>query len=218
MEERLVSRRCFSAKSLCQSSSKELRELWGSKVGEDFYRLIHGEEIEERESERASINHSRVLSPDKRTPEHAWSNLVALLSKGAMRLREEGFYAQSLQLSLKFIQSRGLYGQGVDYWDKRARFFETQDTELLLAELGRLWKGAPPHRILRIGITLSSLVPANKHQLSLFEDPKQALLFQAIDKLNKENRKNLIVTATSVELNRPSHAPIAFGHIPERYE
>lgn len=219
MEERLVAARCHSARILCQKSSLEMRQLWGSKVGEDLWRLIRGEEIEEGDTERASISHSRVLSPSTRTPEHAWSNLVELVSKAAMRLRQEGFYARSLQLNLKFLHRGGIHkDSGTDYWDQKVRFVETQDTALFLKELSALWAQAPKHNILKIGVVISALVPAHHHQLSLWEDTKQTKLMSALDKLNKTHRKNLVVFGASVALERASHAPISFGHIPKKYE
>lgn len=213
MEERLVEARCSSARTLCSKSMAELAALWGSRVGADFWRLIHGEEIEERETKRGSISHSRVLSPDKRTPDYAWSNLVALLSKAAMRLREEGYYARGLDLNLKFLRH-----YGADTWHRHVRLFETQDTASLLRELAILWSEAPKQRILKIGVVLSGLVPADRCQLSLWENGKQSNLMRALDSLNKTHRKNLVVYAASVERERAFHAPIAFGHIPERYE
>ena len=131
-----------------------------------------------------------------------------------MRLREEGFYARSLQLNLEFLRK----GDANDYWDNRKRFFETQDTSFLLGELKTLWAKAPKHNILKIGVVVSSLVPVEKHQLSLFEDAKHAKLIMAVDKLNKNHRKNLVLFGDSTELGKTSAAPIAFGHIPEDYE
>ncbi len=214
MEQRLIDARCFSARALCEKSQSELHRLWGSKVGEDFWKLIRGEQLDERETNRGSIGHSRVLAPDKRNPESAWSNLVALTCKAAMRLRDEGFYAQSLQLDLKYLRNNS----GAPYWEKRARFFETQDTSIFLKELTALWNDAPKEGLLKIGIVLSSLVPAKNHQLSLLEDTKQENLMSAIDKLNKTHRKNLVVYGASIELERQHHAPIAFGHIPKKFE
>jgi len=233
MERRLLEARCYSARALCQKSSAELHQLWGSKLGDDFWRLIHGEELAERETERASISHSRVLSPDCRNAESAWANLVGLISKAAMRLREEGFYTRTLHLNLKFL-NRGSFSRfyGAEdlhandtatsptttHWEKKTRLMETQDTELLIKELAALWKDAPKNNLLKIGIVLGSLAPVHHGQLSLFEDVKQTKLMIALDQLNKNYRKNLVVYGSSVELGRSSHAPIAFGHIPERYE
>ena len=226
MEERLVEKKCSTARHLCQKSISEMRTLWGSKNGEDFWRLIRGEELEEKNSPCASIGHSRVLGPNSRAPKTAWSHLVALLSKAAMRLREAGYYTRSLQLSLKLLNSssRQRYWEEKDpeerknHWEQRARFSETQDTTFLLQKLSELWAEAPKNRILRIGVTLSAFVPANQHQLSLFEDNKKALLMSAFDKLNKKYRKNLVVIAESSELERAREAPIAFGHIPAEFE
>ena len=215
MEERLIMARCPSARILCQKSMAEMHDLWGGRLGEDFWRLIHGEELEERETERGSIGHSRVLSPSTRTPEHAWAHLVALLSKAAMRLRDEQFYARSLHLGLAFLQS----GRGVEYWDKRVKFFETQDTAILLKELPTLWNEVPKgSKIFKVGVVLSGLVPSDKHQLSLWEDVKQTKLMRALDKLNKTHRKNLVVYGASSSLDSTPHAPIAFGHIPDEFE
>ncbi len=214
MEERLFANRCTSAKALCQKSLAEMREIWGGKVGEDFWKLIRGQVVEEKVSERASIGHSRVLGPDSRTPEKAWSNLIALTSKAAMRLREAGFYAKSFHLSLKLISSQ----PDTAHWEGRERFSETQDTAVLLEKLSHLWGSAPKEKILRIGVSLSAFVPANKHQLNLFEDGKRDLLMSAFDKLNKKYRKNLVIIADSSEIAKTSHAPIAFGHIPSDFE
>ncbi|NLF25730.1 MAG: DNA polymerase [Deltaproteobacteria bacterium] len=212
MEERLIRAHCMSARALCHKSFSEMVDLWGSKVGGDFWRLIRGEVLEERETERSSIGHSRVLPPNTRNAEDAWSNLVALLSKAAMRLRGEGFYARSLQLNLQFLRK----GTGISHWDKRARFFETQDTTLLLHELGALWAEAPKENILKVGVVLSSLVPEDKHQLSLMEDSKRDRLMAALDSLNKGQQKNLVVYGASSELGQPTQAKIAFGYIPEK--
>jgi DNA polymerase-4 len=231
MEERLVGRRCASVKGLCEKTITEMRELWGNKCGEDFWRLIRGEELQERDTSRSSIGHSRVLGPESRNPEKAWSHLIALLSKAAMRLREAQLYAQTLQLHLKLRHSyRGGFDDthrsfsdhtdpagvdtAADHWERRARFSETQDTALLLQELSALWGEAPKDRVLRIGVTLGGLISARAHQPSLFESNNRESLMQAFDKLNKKYRKNLVVVAGSSELDQSRQAPIAFGHIP----
>jgi DNA polymerase-4 len=214
MEERLVEKKCSNVRLLLQKTPSEMRELWGGKHGEDFWKLIRGHELEEKDSPCASIGHSRVLSPNSRTSQSAWSHLVALLSKAAMRLREAEYFTRSLQLSLKFLGS----SSENSHWDQRVRFPETQDTTFLLKKLSELWASAPQNRILRIGVALSAFVPAHKHQLSLFEDNRKALLMSAFDKLNKKYRKNLVVIAESSELERAREAPIAFGHIPAEFE
>ena len=132
-----------------------------------------------------------------------------------MRLRDEQFYARSLHLGLAFLQS----GRGVEYWDKRVKFFETQDTAILLKELTTLWNEVPiGSKIFKVGVVLSGLVPSDKHQLSLWEDVKQTKLMRALDKLNKTHRKNLVVYGASSSLDSTPHAPIAFGHIPDEFE
>lgn len=214
MEERLFARRCSTVKALCERSPAELRELWGGKMGEDLWRLLRGEELAERETQRGSISHSRVLSPQSRTPQLAWAHLVALLSKAAMRLRESELLTRSLQVNVKFLGSRDAKSE----WEKRARIAETQDTAKLIEVLALLWRELPSGRILRVGVTLSALEARTSPQLRLFQDPKREALMNAFDVLNRKHRKNLIVVAESIELERPSHAAIAFGHIPSEAE
>jgi len=216
MEKRLIEARCLTAQMLCQKSSAEMYELWGSKVGEDFWKLIHGEEVEEVETERGSISHSRVLAPQQRSQEYARAHLIALVSKAGMRLRHEEFYTRSLSLHLTFLHS----GMGTNHWEERSKFFETQDTGILIDTLLSLWNQAPHSRgiIYKIGIVLGSLVPKQSHQLSLWESDKQNKLMTALDSLNSHYRKNLIVYGASSELEKSHHAPIAFGHIPEKFE
>lgn len=224
MEKRLLQSCCFSVRELCEKSPEQMRRLWGGRLGEDMWRLIRGEDLEELETQRRSISHSRVLSPETRTPEHAWAHLVALVSKAAMRLREEGFYARSLQLNLKFlVRKQDSWEREAQYWDGKTHFFETQDTQVFLQALSDLWRSvlqerAPKKHIFKVGVVLSGLVPAERHQLSFWENTRREKLMQAIDKLNKLHRKNLVVYAESRALHTPSHAPIAFGHIPELYE
>jgi DNA polymerase-4 len=209
-----------------------------------MWHLIRGDEIKRAEYERASISHSKVLAPKERTADDAWRYLVALLVKGCMRLREEGFYATTLSLYLKFQYSysfeRGSFERGSfeergessnqvrnsRYWEGKVSFFESNDTEIFLMGLEKLWLKArkeslQKHHVLRVGVVLSGLVPTSKHQLSIFEDIKREKLMSAIDALNMKyikqgrRKRSTITIASSADLKA---APIAFRHIPKEYE
>ena len=176
MEERFIAHRCLSAKKMFEFSVEEMRQIWGGVVGERFWHLIRGENLEEHDTKRGSISHSKVLAPDKRTNADAWPVVVRLLSKACMRLREEGYYSKELLLSLKFVER----DRDERHWHTHARFAETQDSILLIKELEKLWQQLPQRKILRVGVAVSQLVPASKHQLSLFEDSKRDKLMSTL--------------------------------------
>jgi DNA polymerase IV len=214
MEERFIKRRCLSAKKMYEFSVSDMREIWGGVVGERFWHLIRGENLEDRETTRASISHSKVLAPDKRERHAVWPIAVRLLSKACMRLRDEDFYTKELWLSVKFVER----DKDLKHWHSHARIFETQDSITLIKELEKLWQQMPHGKILRVGLALSQLVPVTKHQLSLFEDPKREKLMNAIDQINKNSRSNLVYVGDSHDFKDNAAAAIAFQRIPKEYE
>ncbi len=222
MEKHLLAAGCTSASQLCQKTPAQLKRLWG-KHGLDFWRLIHGEEVEPAEAKESipgSISHSRVLPPAERNADCAWSTLVSLLSLAAMRLREEGLCTRSLQLRVKLMNTRHQNQEDnhINHWDDHVHFAETQDSLRLLEELEQLWQRAPHEGILYVAVSLSALSAMAGPQLSLFHEKQNTELMAALDKLNKTHRKNLVVFGSSSDLKHSSQAPIAFSHIPKDYE
>jgi DNA polymerase-4 len=227
MEERLMRARCRSMGDLLALSPQRLREVWGSIGGEELWYLLRGEELEERETKRSSISHSHVLAPELRTPEGAWATISRLLEKAAVRLREERFYAQELSVFVSYLmgyrsKSAGPYGyvareerDSGRYFHETVRFFETQDTGLLLQYLGEIWRDAPQKHFLKVGVALGRLRPYTAHQLSLFEDPKREALMSAVDEINEEHKKPLLYYACTKEAQAVVKSPIAFRHIPK---
>jgi len=214
MEKRLLEHRCLTVERLYQFSMSEMREIWGGITGEIFYRQMRGEDLKDKPTKRGSIGHSHVLPPDQRNLKDAFAICVRLLSKACMRLREEGYFTQEFELNFKFICPE----EADSHWSYKQKVPETQDTFLLTKELEKIWPKEIPHRLLRVGITLSSLVPEAQHQLSLFEDYKNPPLMQALDDLNKKYSKNLIYLGSAQSTKNAAPARIAFQRIPKLYE
>jgi DNA polymerase-4 len=223
MEIRLANARCLTVKKMYQLSIHEMREIWGGITGERFWWLIRGETLDAQATERRTIGHSRVLAPQHRNYQDAWSISVQLLSKACMRLREEGFNCKELTFSMKFIANN----PNEKYWKARAKFIETKDTSFLIKELEKLWKellkSKSRNKILKVSVTLHNLVSEQKKQLSLFEDYKSNSLMKALDIVNKKYRSSTVYIAGAQNKDEigkaPSgKAPIAFQHIPKLYE
>ena len=102
MEARLNDKKIFSIQKLCSLSVKELRQAWGSILGEQMWHLLRGEEVLQKSTEQKSINHSHVLPPELRHEPGALLVLKKLTSKAAIRLRKDQFFASGIQIFVKF--------------------------------------------------------------------------------------------------------------------
>jgi DNA polymerase-4 len=214
MEVRFHERGCFSARQLFALTEREMKSIWGGVVGERFFRLIRGEELPESESERGSVSHSKVLAPELRTKDAAWPIAVRLLTKACVRLRTEGFYAKDLWLSVKFLER----DPEKRAWHQRAKCFETQDSLKLVEELERMWSEMPRRTMLKVGIALSGLVPAQHHQRTLFEDTRREALMSALDEVNGKFRDGTVYVADAHAAIRTATNAIAFQRIPGEEE
>jgi DNA polymerase-4 len=214
MEKRFFEWGIRSAERMYDLTEREMREIWGGIVGERFYKAIRGEQTEERESERGSVSHSKVLAPESRSFESAWPVILNLLMKACMRLRSEGFYAKEMWVSLKYVER----DRERRRWQQRARFAETCDSLLLVKELERLWESAPRRTLLRVGVALSQLIPARNHQIGIFEDPKRESLMQALDSINHRYQGNVVYPAGAHASRAIRTNAIAFQRIPDESE
>ena len=110
---------------------KRARQIWGSVQGERFWYALHGYEVDEPETKKSMIGHSRVLTKGYEHPDEARVVARALLLKAASRLRHYKLYARSMSLSVRMRPEGG--------WDGAARFTPAQDSYRFLKELDGLW-------------------------------------------------------------------------------
>jgi DNA polymerase-4 len=214
MEERFHARGCFSAAQLFAMTPREMTAIWGGVLGERFFQLIRGADLPEEATERSSISHSKVLSPDSRSPEAAWPIAVRLLTKACVRLRSENLYTRELWLSIKFLER----DPSKRKWHKKIKCFETNDSLLLLENLERLWADMPRGAILRVGVALSNLAQATYHQPSLFENPRRESLMMALDAVNQKFSDGALYVADAHTARKTSTNSIAFQRIPSEDE
>lgn len=193
MEARLQSTGIVTTKGLYDTQSKQLRRLWRSVHGERLWYALHGYALQALPTQRAMYGHGRVLPPEWRTPEKARTCSRLLLTKAARRMRRDGFYARELQLWLQD------YEHG---WARTQTLASVNDDQACLAGLELLWAQARNElpvrfRVLRCGVTLGLLIPANVRQLELFaaSDPRRRKwerITTAIDALNYRNGKRVV--------------------------
>ena len=193
MELRLNSAGISTIEQLWNAQPKHLRALWHSVNGERMWYALHGYEIHAMPTSRGMFGHGRVLPPAWRDTAHGLSCSRLLLTKAARRMRRDGFYASKLWLWLDIRNSA---------WFGERELPCVQDDHACLAALAALWQKAQaelPSRaeIIRVGVTLLDLSPANERQLDLLmnddgERQKCEMITNTIDRLNRKFGKRVV--------------------------
>ena len=216
MEERLSRAGILTIADLWHSQPKHLRALWGNVNGERMWYALHGYDIQATATSRGMFGHGRVLPPEWRDPEHSLSCSRLLLTKAARRMRRDGFYAGRLWL---WLDIRG------SAWFGQRQLHCVQDDHACLAALAALWEKARaeiPKRaeIIRVGVTLLDLSPANARQLDLLENDDGArqkceLITNTVDLLNRKFGKRVVTLgAWTQPPGGYAGGKIAFNRIP----
>ena len=209
-EARLHACGITTVEQLCRASKEVLRRAWNGIEGDRMYALLRGEEVERPPSQRCTVGHSKVLEPKCRTLPLAEAVLHRLLQKAATRLREMGYLAGGLGVSVKFL--------GHERWSDEMHFLETQDTLDFIRVFALLWQRIPPTSPppLAVGVTLFHLSAAHNVTLNLPRmEVSRLALDHAMDKLNQCYGKNTIYFGGAQAALESSPPPIAFTHVPK---
>jgi len=193
MEVRLNLAGIATIQNLYDAQPKHLRALWKSVNGERMWYALHGYDIHAMPTSRGMYGHARVLPPHWRNKVHAHSCSRLLLTKAARRMRRDNFYAGKLWLWLDMRQGG---------WHAQCELPAVQDDFACLTALNGLWRKACAEipvkpEIVRVGVTLLELTPANERQLDLFlnDDVKRQkceLITNTIDRLNRKFGKRVL--------------------------
>ena len=232
-EKRLNERGIRTMDELMKLDCEQAGEVWGSVWGERLWHWLKGEDFDMSETEHLkSISHQHVLGPEMRSPEKAWAVAHKLLHKAAMRLRAGGLWASNVGLAVGFAVPRGpgnapvsTYGVPRKGWHGELKISESQDNQMLIAALRRLWdqqpQGAESQQPYFVGVTLGGLVPDRLHTLSLFDamegEQSRTRLMATMDELNHKYGMGTLAPATMLSAYKAAPTRIAFHSIPELF-
>jgi DNA polymerase-4 len=215
MERRLKLYGIFSVEQLCQAPAKTLAEVWGSKIlGERWYRILHGEDVQDTPTQRQTVSHSHILPPDLRTDEGAYGVLMRLVHKAAARMRKTGYWCGSVSVGVSFMgEDRG----DSVWWEESTRVPRCQDTPAILAAAARLWElRVRDRKPFKVGTVLSDLVPARSATPSLFdEDRKGEDISAAMDEVNAEFGASVVYLGAMFGMRDAAPSRVAFTQIPD---
>jgi DNA polymerase-4 len=219
MEARLHRGGVRDIASLLSLEPKEARHIWGSVGGERYWYELHGIDIPMLQTGRRTIGHSRVLSPDMRTPGRTRIVSRALLMKAATRLRRYGLAASALGLSARRAHQPSLVAE--------TTFSPTQDSFTLLEILDDLWRQFPRSRepFKKVSIWISRLHPVDTRSRDLFIETrpdgftKKEILWRSVDKLVARYGRETVTLASQKDLGlQYLGAKIAFTRVPDAQE
>ena len=210
MEVRLRKFAVWDVERLLALTPAQMCNAWGSRVhGWRWWYLLRGEDVPLKPTKRHTVGHSHVLPPDLRTDAGSRGVLVRLIHKAAARLRDAGYWAGALWVSVR-------YEDGMR-WDTGRRFSRCQDTPALLRVFGELWDARPPGGDpKKVSMVLTDLVPARAATPSLFGDDRaEADLSHAMDRINRAFGKNMAHFGTMHGMGETAPTRIAFNQVPE---
>lgn len=203
MKARLNAAGLFSVQDLYDADVGELRRAFGSVVGERWWYLLRGYEMDFPETEQKSLGHSHVLSPEDRTESGCREVLLRLIQKATARLRANQLCAKSVNFHVHGLAKS---------WQAHSRMDATNDTIQVNDEFLRHWAGRNFERPLRVGLTFSDLVSASGVTPSLFDSGVQrGHLNEAVDRVNQKFGKNSVYLAGMRGAKDAADEKIAFN-------
>ncbi len=203
MAARLGSVGIFDSDGMIDATRDDLRRAFGSVIGERWWYLLRGFELDEQPTHRRSLGHSHVLPPELRTEQGAKDVMLRLIQKATARLRAEELWATEMYLRI------GAKGHSWKTWTKLPPL---QDTVTVVKRFEELWEqrdfaGLP----MSAAVTFGGLYEGHLVTPSLFDDTvRRAEASRAADKINKKFGKNHILLANTVRGKDTAPERIAF--------
>ncbi len=224
MEVRLSKVGIKTIADIWSKNPQQLKKAWGNIWGERMWYLLRGEEVKEEKSEKRSIGHSHVLTPELRPPAKAKFVARRLTLKTASRLRRLGFHSSALHLSTRLESGVRLEGS--------LQCYRAQDSITFAKMMEDIWQQLEPkmkgQRVKKISITLFQLTDITKTQPELFDSMptdldaqrrKYESLSNAMDKLNHKYGRDTIQLGMLASQGKGfTGTKIAFTRIPDMEE
>ena len=221
IERRLNKAGIRTIEQLWNISPKHARKIWGSVAGEVFWYRLHGYEIPDKPTQKSVIGHSRVLDPEFRPNNKAYSMALNLTVKACARLRRHNLYARKFSLSIRTVDGYP--------WACDISFSPTQDNFTVTKALEQMWAKmrweTANTNLKKLSVTLYDLYEARDMTLDLFsaQEPKSqegnTKLSTAMDTLNRKYGGNAVNIGTCPKTSSGYvGTKVAFTRVPELEE
>jgi DNA polymerase-4 len=202
MAARLNAAGIFTAKDLLDRDRHELRQAFGSIIGERWWYLLRGFHLEQEETDRKSLGHSHVLPPKLRTDEGCRDVLLRLIQKASARLRSQNLYTSFMSVRVGAFERS---------WQSKAKLPPTQDTVTMNEYFLQLWQSRDFVKPRSVSVTFYDLHERQEVTPSLFEETQdRSELMRAVDTLNQRFGKHKVFLAGMEKAKDTAEEKIAF--------
>lgn len=203
MKARLNASGVFVSDDLIALDPAGLNRAFGSIMGERWFYLLRGYDLDFQAESGKSLGHSHVLPPNMRNDRDTRAILLRLTHKACARMRAEGLWARHVTIS---VTGR------VRSWSEESRIPPTQDAISLAPIIERLWTGRDFSQPTQASITFTGLQKGPDGTPSLFEEPKDfAELGHAVDRVNNKFGKHSVYLASIHRSKDTASEKIAFN-------
>lgn len=226
MQHRLYKAGISSMEQLYSLPPKQMRAIWHNVGGERMWYKLRGVELEQHASERRTVSHSHVLSPDQRPEAQARLVSQRLLMKAVSRMRRLGYGATALQQSVRLVSGEQLASD--------VRFPPLSDHASIQQHWQRGWESllanapSPAPRLRKVSLNLHGLVAMEAIQPDLFDaaeeghaetSERKEQLSAVMDTLNQRYGRGTVTLASGLgRTEQVTGTRIAFSRIPEQEE
>ncbi len=216
MERRLHNRGITTVEQLCKLSSQQMRDIWGSVLGERMWHWLHGEDWQEKaESPRQSIGKQHVLAPRYRTKDNAYRVGLKLLNNAAIKLRRLNLWARGIGVTVAFTGRSQKEEPNPGAWNAHKSIHACRDTMTLQDHFREIWRDCPPHTPIHVGVLLFDLIPDELRSLDLFENGKRETVSSTMDQINKRFGQHMVYLGGLHGLGDAAPTRIPFFSVPE---
>lgn len=203
MQARLHAAGIFSSEQLCGASKEHMLRAFGSIVGERWWYLLRGHDLDIDVEDRKSLGHSHVLPPVLRTDQGACDVLKRLLVKASARLRSNGLWATAMAVAVKGYRRS---------WQAKVKMPATQDTVTMTEHLMELWQNHDFDQPRLVAVTFYELCNESEFTPSLFTPTKdRSRLSHAVDDMNQKFGKNSVFLGSVEKVKDTADEKIAFN-------
>lgn len=182
------------------------RHVFKSICGEDWYKRLHGYEVDDYTSSIKNVGRQFVLDDMKPSDEILQSRLAYLCETTAMKLRYKGLSARGIYIYLMYA--------GGDSWYERKMFKSSFFSNAEVHRRAMLVFNRRPQGdwVRMMAISCYGLESSNISQISLLEEVnREVWLTQAVDQINNQFGEFTMTYASSLKSKDIVRQKIPFG-------
>jgi DNA polymerase-4 len=178
LERKLNALGIYTVEQLFDASLATLQFAFKTKVGEQWYKRLHGEEVDDTLHEIKSIGRQYVLEDIHLSREEIKARLLNLAEDVGEKLRSKDLYARGVYVWVRTLDHQ--------FWHRSFLAQETFSSNSYIWQTTKKLFDLAPTNILEIGVSLYKITDQPSAQLSFFYQQleHESRLFKAVDDCN----------------------------------